>query len=294
MRKKKLAVITTHFNPLNKSSLRDNYIRFLSDMKTWDVDVFSAEVVWGNTPFPTQDAFIQIRASKKHFLWQKERLLNLIVEKLPRHYRKIAWVDADVLFLNRNWVQLAQLAMKHFTVAQLFSEILWLNSEGQVEDIVPASGFDQPPKRMKARKNNWGNPGMAFVADRSVFPLYEYCILGGGDSYCVSAWGRKPDFNKLAPELQHFNSHYNLWAERAQRKVKTELALIRGQIVHLYHGDLPNRKYIKRWDTLKRFNYNPQRDIEIDPGTGLLAFSKKADRKLVREVRNYFQSRLEV
>ena len=37
-------------------------------------------------------------------LWQKERLLNIAIENLPKTVEKVMWLDSDLIFLNDDWV----------------------------------------------------------------------------------------------------------------------------------------------------------------------------------------------
>jgi hypothetical protein len=40
----------------------------------------------------------------QNLLWHKEALLNYTIKNLPEKYRYVFWVDADVLFTNKNWL----------------------------------------------------------------------------------------------------------------------------------------------------------------------------------------------
>ncbi len=69
-----------------------------------------------------------------------------------------------------------------------------------------------------------------------------------------------------------------------------------GEVVHLYHGTRQKRQYVERYRIFHDHAYDPVRDVEIDPETGLLQWSAAArERKpdLVRRVAEYFARRRE-
>ena len=50
------------------------------------------------------DEVIHLTTSPSNTLWQKERMLNLAVARLPARCTKVAWIDADSFFTNERWV----------------------------------------------------------------------------------------------------------------------------------------------------------------------------------------------
>ena len=58
---------------------------------------------FGDAPFdlPAGPDVIQVRGPD--VLWQKERLLNIAVSRLPARARKVAWLDGDLLFADPDW-----------------------------------------------------------------------------------------------------------------------------------------------------------------------------------------------
>lgn len=86
------------------------------------------------------------------------------------------------------------------------------------------------------------------------------------------------------------------WAIRSFSRVCTSLACVPGDVLHLYHGSRPNRQYVERYNILHENAFDPGRDVEIDPETGLLRWSDVARTRkpdLVRRVAAYFAGRRE-
>ena len=144
----------------------------------------------------------------------------------------------------------------------------------------------------------YGRPGGAWAARREAIAsgLYERHAIGGGDSATLMAW---EGLKELPQSLQYgtaWEEHYRDWAVRSYEQVQKSLACVPGDVVHLYHGTRQNRQYVERYKILHENAYDPVRDVEIDPETGLLQWSVEARTRkpdLVRRVAEYFERRLE-
>jgi hypothetical protein len=118
-------------------------------------------------------------------------------------------------------------------------------------------------------------------------------IVGGGDQANLEAWtGLRTPFmvSRVPPVL---SVHYERWAAQAFEKVDGSIGYIPGHCVHLFHGIAENRHYDRRWLALRRFNYDPERDIVVDPENGLLTFTDSCDVSLRRAVERHFFARRE-
>ncbi len=112
----------------------------------------------------------------------------------------------------------------------------------------------------------------------------------------LCTWGGR---DKLPQSLQHgtaCKAYYRAWAIALFDPVQGSLACVPGDVVHLYHGSRQNRQYVERYKTFHDHAFDPVRDVEIDPKTGLFQWSTatrmwKPD--LVRRVAEYFDRRRE-
>jgi hypothetical protein len=66
-----------------------------------------------------------------------------------------------------------------------------------------------------------------------------------------------------------WNRHYRDWALKSSNRVRGSLACVPGDVVHLYHGSREDRQYVERYQIFHDNAYDPVRDVEIDPETGL-------------------------
>ncbi len=114
-----LAAVTCFFNPAGYQRIQDNYILFRENLS--GVDLFTIELSF-NGEFIIPDA-VQIHGTDKNVMWQKERLLNILIEQLPEKYDKVAWLDADLLFENENWAEQADKLLDTVPIVQLFDKV---------------------------------------------------------------------------------------------------------------------------------------------------------------------------
>lgn len=192
-----LWIITTYYNPYRYQSRRYNFDVFTESLRKSGLNWRVVENAFGDQEFelPSGSEIIQVRSPD--ILWQKERLLNLAIQSLPAHARKVAWVDCDVIFSNSNWAVETSLLLDQFLVVQPFEGRVRLNQQGQPED---EAGNYKPgfvmrwllnPLSINARDLEMhGSPGYAWAAQRSLLDehgLYDCWLSGIGDHVMAHA-----------------------------------------------------------------------------------------------------------
>lgn len=284
----RLAVVTCHFNPAGWRNATDNYLRFLHEMRWWGVPVYAAEVAYEGQEFPTSDAFIQVKANKRNVLWQKERLLNLTVESLPACYDRVAWIDADVIFLDRHWVRRLESLLSQYPVVQLWNRWHCADESGAVGEVLTSVG----PGGERYLAGGPISPGGAWAARRTVFPLYDKHIVGSGDAMALEGWLGLKHSRCMKRMNDPMREDFLPWAKDAWRKVRGQLGCLPGDTAHLFHGSRQDRKYVERWDPVIAAEFNPATHVQIGHN-GLLEWTPSAPAELVRFVEHYFLQRRE-
>lgn len=90
-----LAIIACYYNPCNWERPKQNYSLFRRAMQ------HVGHVMMVEAVFPGQQPItdgIHIPCDNRHIMWQKERMIQLAVERLPARYDAVAWIDADLIF----------------------------------------------------------------------------------------------------------------------------------------------------------------------------------------------------
>src|SRR5262249_26008881 len=86
--------------------------------------------------FPEAPRLVRIRGTReRNHLWQKERLLNILLDYVPGYVDAVCWIDADIEFLNPHWPEETRRALTNNQVAQLFEECYQVDPGGQLECV---------------------------------------------------------------------------------------------------------------------------------------------------------------
>ena len=96
-----LAVVSCYFNPCHYKKRLENYKTFREGIIKTKVRFLTVELAFGDDNFELTEfpEVMQLRTNKNNIMWQKERLLNIGINKVINEgYEKVAWLDADIIF----------------------------------------------------------------------------------------------------------------------------------------------------------------------------------------------------
>jgi hypothetical protein len=303
-----LWAISSYFNPAGYSSRLRNYRTFKTNL-TAPLAVVELSLN-GNFELREGDAEIVVQIAGGDAMWQKERLLNVALNSLPRDCDQVAWVDCDVIFANPHWVEDAEQALRNScSLLQLYRERCNLRrgsdtpSEADCESSSVAVGYkiamgeahEYDISQSDAPITLNSTAGLAWAAPRewlAIHGLYDACILGSGDrAILCAALGRFESGMNAVTMRGRQEEHYLAWAEPFHKVAKGRVGFIDGRILHLWHGDLKNRRYSPRNEGLVPFNFDPFHDIAVDP-TGCWRWNSHKP-EMHEYVKTYFDSRKE-
>lgn len=300
---RELIVLTTYFNPCGYQTRRKNYDEFVKGLKANGVHCITIECAFGTQPFELPDSLNVLQVRTDSVLWQKERLLNLAVKSLPKHFKYVAWLDCDIVFHNPNWVNDCIAVLKQHKVAQVFETCKRLDQSGlgEADPIAPSFGLIQslmPVSLECGRYDVHGHTGYGWAMHRDIFDkvgLYESAISGSADHFMAHAIYNHYGFcveNALKHDKVQIQ-HLKEWGDQFYDMVKGSLGFVPGQIHHLWHGSTENRRYFLRMHEITDLGYNPYDDIISKPGRPLEWSSRMDKVELKDYFINYFNSRRE-
>src|SRR5262249_16991974 len=114
------------FNPAGYRSRVENYTVFAEGLARQGANLLTVELAFGDDPFQLPPGAGALRLRGQSVLWQKERLINYALSRLPPDCTAFTWLDCDVLFGEDRWVErLAELLPSH-DVVQLFEKVIHL------------------------------------------------------------------------------------------------------------------------------------------------------------------------
>lgn len=290
-----LYVILPYFNFCGFKRRRSLFIEFVKQIQeTKGIRIVVSEAL-GPNPLPNMGTFDHFGFETDSPIWLKENLINMAIRRLPKGWKYVAWIDADITFLNQNWVRDTVTELESYDIVQLFQTCVNLGSKNEALKIDKSFGYmhrdSGTPYVVSARYGFW-HPGYAWACTRKAWlqmdGLIEWAILGSGDRHMCLAWiGRVKD---SAPGNIHPN--YRAWLEEYECMCKgLEVSYVEGTILHHWHGRLEDRKYRERWEILTKNKFDPMADIG-QTDSGLVQLSNSG-RRLEKELLEYFVGRRE-
>lgn len=316
-----LWTITCVFNPSGYRTKLENYHRFAEKFRESGLPLLTVECAFSGEPFtlPSNPDVIQVRSDS--ILWQKERLLNIALERLPSGAKKVVWIDSDLLFADPGWAVQTSKLLDSVAFAQPYQEWIRLpennlSYHGEGETGFSFASTSQTDPGSIAQMQH-GLPGFAWAGRREIlekFGFYDACIIGGGDHMMAHALTGTPDSNcvhrivGLRPRKERspisklfgyvsdlrpnrFAEHYRSWASAIYTEVRSPLGCVPGRLLHLWHGSSENRRYYQRHKELRRFHYNPTEDLWINQDGTWEWNGRRSD--MHRWAENYFRQRQE-
>lgn len=269
-----LWTITCLFNPVGSRRRLANYHRFRAALRT---PLATIELGFGGRwELGADDADLYLRVSDGDVLWQKEALLNRLLQHLPKRCRYVAWIDADILLPDHDWPVQAVAALATAPLVQLYASVEYLDAEGQpdvasipvpatVASVLAGHAPQTVLGRATERTAGAATPGMAWAARRTVLErhgFYDACIIGGGDTaFACAAYGVPAVAVGLHAMTPPMARRYLAWAERLHGDLAGRADALPGRIQHLWHGELRNRRAALRHMALRRHAFDPATDL---------------------------------
>lgn len=295
-----LWVVAVISNPQRYRARYELYEIFKRAVEFAGANLLTVEIAFGERPFEITDAGnpfnVQLRTNDE--LWHKENMVNIGISRLPRDWKYVAWIDADIEFMRHDWPEEIIHQLQHYKVIQLFQNAIDMGPEGEVLKVHQGfmhafvNGLLTPGRVSKYAVYH---PGYAWAATRHAIDqlggLIDIAILGAGDAHM--AWAlvhRELDYvpERVSPA---YLRHLLTWEQRCRDHIRLNVGYMPGTIHHHFHGKKRDRRYAERWQILFRHNYDPDLDIKRD-WQGVTEFSR-AGLRMRNDLRAYFRSRNE-
>lgn len=290
-----LYVILPYFNFCGFKRRRDLFIQFVERyVKTPGLRLVVVEAMGPAALGPLQ-VHEHIRLTSDSRVWLKENLINLGVKALPKDWKYVAWIDADLEFLNQNWVQETMRGLQRADVIQLWRTAVNLGPHGEAIKVDKSfaymfvgSGTDW----VASDKYGFWHPGYAWACTRAAFQkmggLPDWAILGSGDRHLAMSLAGLGQTS--CPGTIHEN--YKMMLKLYERGLKNfKVSWVDGTIIHYWHGSFTDRKYRERWDILVQNSFDPFEDIGYTD-EGLVQLTEKGQR-FEKYLDDYFTGRKE-
>jgi hypothetical protein len=316
----KLHVIVPILNPIRYRVRYELYRAFERHIEESGAILYVVEMAFGDRPFevtePNNPQHIQLRSRTE--LFHKESMINIGISRLPLEARKVAWIDADILFTRPDWAQETLQQLEHYKIVQMFSHA---QDIGPSYEPLPNGLFDgfaysyvkgvslpytnkfmYYPYYAGIQKGGdmmkW-HSGYAWAARREAIDelggLIDWAILGSADHNMAAALVGKVKYTVHGDVHPNFMRKMIQWENLAGKYIRKNIGYVEGLINHFWHGKKKDRGYVDRWQILVNNQFNPDEDIKKD-WKGLWQLEDHGDERSIQlrdDIRRYFRNRNE-
>jgi len=259
------------------------------------VKLYTTELQLGDRPFVT-DATYKVRST--HNLWHKENLINYTIARLPSEANYIAWVDADIDFLNQNWAQETIEKLQEFNVVQPWATAIDMGPKQEVMETHKSFCYvyHKNNRTYKSGKNyTFPHPGYSFAFRKETLNkiggMIDFAICGSGDHHMATAFINQVQQSVHSSTHPRYQAKMMDYQKLCEKYVQKRIGYVDGIIIHHFHGKKRDRQYVSRWDILIKHNYNPDTDISYDLNRIIQFNGNKPELEL--DVHQYSHSRNE-
>jgi len=286
--------------------------RLLNDKR---IKIYLVETVYGSDKHEFTDfskSIVHIPLKTINPLWHKENMINIGMHYLPKNWKAVAWIDADIQFENPLWSQytLKILNNPKPVILQIFSHTIDLNEKNFTMAIHQGFFYQYclgRPHSTKYTGPNYFHCGYGYAMNRVCYdtimknmkysdlklcgPLYDKSILGSGDFIFALSLINKASCTMNNPYVWIFKNSI-LSYQKVLQESNITVGYVPTSTRHHYHGSKVNRKYIERNDILYKYKYNPDEFIKYNQ-YGVIEPTDKMDKSMLDDIMKYFKERNE-
>lgn len=240
--------------------------------------------------------------STPSLLWHKESLLNKLIGDLPRKYKYVFWLDADVLFTNQSWLTDSVERLRSGTkILQPFDYCVHLGPNQLKPSFNTEACYALANDPKLKHPNLWrsfsasyvtgiisdsyhrhGHVGFAWGCRREVLDkclLYDKALVGGSDHILAHAAVGQIPHPCITSTFRDNMDEVMEWSRRFYEATDGKILYTPGELHHIWHGDIALRDYVQR---IKDFTKESK---DFKKRNGLFVAKKDA------YVKNYFKRR---
>lgn len=257
------AIVAAYFNPQKSENRYQNFLKFSQHMADLNIPFYAIEgYYYKDEPQLTQKDCQNLYTIEYYdILWQKERLLNILIDKLPPEVDCFGWFDADIIFSCDNLKEQCEEILKYYPVIQPWKKAYFLKEDNiDVEQEYYSLAYC---KQNKFQHKMPPHPGFAWCMRRKewneINKFYDYIITGNGDTFLQLAFygNFEHKYVKNIMNVYHKN-FYMKWANDTYKIINGQIGYLDIELKHLYHGKVSSRPYFDVYKKIEEFGYCPQ------------------------------------
>ena len=239
-----MAICLVVFNPSKTKRILMNYFYAKNQFDLQKLPVFTIELIYNDQPHEIPNAF---HVKTNSIMFHKENLYRVLETKIPKKYKKLAFLDCDILFPDPSWYSKTSKLLDEYDVVQPFETAHWM-------DLTYTQIELSRKTVLEMHTHTWDfkyHPGFAWCMTREWYNysgFFDYAVSGSGDTLSSACWLQKKfpaNFQSLPKALKH---EYSKFLNKSCPKI----TYLKGvDVFHLYHGSRNNRQYSTRHSLLE-------------------------------------------
>jgi len=272
-----VCILTSYFNPTGYSSKLRNYRKFIAPIIKGGLHHVVVECSFNNGGYEIPEGPGVVRVNANDILWQKERLLNIALQHVPSTCTKVVWIDSDILFANPRWAVETSALLDDYHIVQPYEYAIRLprnrvnyTSGGLTYNSFALVYNKYPNALINGNFNKHGHTGFVWAGRKDVFEdlgFYDACLSGVADhlmahSFCGD-W-HSPCLQRMFLDNKIFFGHYEAWSKKIFERVQGRMGCTPGTVLHLWHGEMANRRYLENMQHLAGTDFDPAQDLALN------------------------------
>lgn len=248
--------ICSYANYYNSDIRKQNYIEF---RKHFDYDLITVELATDKSLFFIEDSIKILANLNNTYIWQKEKTFNIILQDLPSNVDKIVWVDTDIIFTNKNWLNDIEKLLDQVEFAQPFERVTEtpavnsiLNCESYANALFKNIKHGCPINKDFTMGLSWG---MRRSCVNNGF--YDKHIFGANDALQTLALTGDIHNSFLIQQPKLLIKDFLSYYQNNHHYNGRSIGFCKGTVKHLFHGLQQERGYYSREQILQQHNYDP-------------------------------------
>jgi glycosyltransferase involved in cell wall biosynthesis len=267
----KVGVVCCYFNHCNYVSKLINFIRFSTHLHANGISPLVVESYSDDSLYRVNNLSQNVISVKNASVyWQKEALINIGIQKLlDDGCEYIMWLDTDIEFLTKNFLEHIINSTKFHGVSQVFRTAFrdsqYTNSNKKSTCYHTTIN---PNDKHKVLFNRIGDPGYGYCYHRNYLTqnlLFDKAVVGTGDFLNLIGLEGVDEQHLVNDRFfkntsKDFINTYINWTKN-NKKLQHGVGYANVDIKIYSHGSQRNRQYTNREKIIKKHNFQPSLDL---------------------------------
>lgn len=255
------AVLIAFFNPARYKRILKNALYIIQILAEQHIPVYVIECVFGSEKPQIPNPTLVVHSDS--YMFYKEQLMNKLEPLVPEKYKKLVFLDADILFDTPDWVDQISTALDKYDIIQPFNQACWLTPDNtRIRSKKMSYAFAIVTKKtLNSQTMHHYHPGFAWAIKRDIFRkiggFFPRSVIGGGDvTFVLNLFPIQvtDQLFFIAINEQFGKIILDAWRTYNDtfKKVNPTLGFLANRALHLFHGVKENRQYVSRFQDISK------------------------------------------